>query len=174
MLKKLVNLDSHQKIGTLASYGNKERLHWPRNIGTFHLKIRSSDECLDSTCLTYNLTSQKVKEVTKELLIFLWFSLTMRKFQEMWNPMRAQIGVLLPRPGVPREQDAGSHWLRWFKREEEPKKRKTTQHDHKRSLYNRAHYTEKACNHRDFPGGPVDKTLCSQCRRGGFDPWSGT
>ena len=34
------------------------------------------------------------------------------------------------------------------------------------------------CSHfksglRDFPGGPVGKTLCSQCRRPGFDPWSG-
>ena len=25
----------------------------------------------------------------------------------------------------------------------------------------------------DFPGGPVAKTLCSQCRGLGFDPWSG-
>ena len=24
----------------------------------------------------------------------------------------------------------------------------------------------------DFPGGPVTKTLCSQCRGPGFDPWS--
>ena len=26
---------------------------------------------------------------------------------------------------------------------------------------------------RDFPGGPVGKTLHSQCRRPKFDPWSG-
>ena len=26
---------------------------------------------------------------------------------------------------------------------------------------------------RDFPGGPVGKTLHSQCRGPGFDPWSG-
>ena len=26
---------------------------------------------------------------------------------------------------------------------------------------------------RDFPGGPVGKTPCSQCRGPGFDPWSG-
>ena len=26
---------------------------------------------------------------------------------------------------------------------------------------------------RDFLGGPVVKTLCSQCRGPGFDPWSG-
>ena len=25
----------------------------------------------------------------------------------------------------------------------------------------------------DFPGGPVAKTPCSQCRGPGFDPWSG-
>ena len=25
---------------------------------------------------------------------------------------------------------------------------------------------------RDFPGGPVDKTPRSQCRRPGFNPWS--
>ena len=25
----------------------------------------------------------------------------------------------------------------------------------------------------DFPGGPVGKTLCSQGRGPGFDPWSG-
>ena len=25
----------------------------------------------------------------------------------------------------------------------------------------------------DFPGGAVVKTLCSQCRGPGFDPWSG-
>ena len=25
----------------------------------------------------------------------------------------------------------------------------------------------------DFPGGPVAKTLCSQCRGTRFDPWSG-
>ena len=28
-------------------------------------------------------------------------------------------------------------------------------------------------NERDFPGGTVDKTLHSQCRGPGFDPWSG-
>ena len=26
---------------------------------------------------------------------------------------------------------------------------------------------------RDFPGGTVEKTLCSQCRGPRFDPWSG-
>ena len=26
---------------------------------------------------------------------------------------------------------------------------------------------------RDFPGGPVAKTPCSQCRGLGFHPWSG-
>ena len=26
---------------------------------------------------------------------------------------------------------------------------------------------------RDFPGGPVAKTPCSQCRGPGLDPWSG-
>ena len=26
---------------------------------------------------------------------------------------------------------------------------------------------------RDFPGGPVGKTLCSQGRGPGFNPWSG-
>jgi len=26
---------------------------------------------------------------------------------------------------------------------------------------------------RDFPGGPVAKTPCSQCRRPGFNPYSG-
>ena len=26
---------------------------------------------------------------------------------------------------------------------------------------------------QDFPGGPVAKTPCSQCRGDGFDPWSG-
>ena len=26
---------------------------------------------------------------------------------------------------------------------------------------------------RDFPGGPVAKTPCSQCRGSGFNPWSG-
>ena len=26
---------------------------------------------------------------------------------------------------------------------------------------------------RDFPGGPVAKTLCSQCRGPRFDPWLG-
>ena len=25
----------------------------------------------------------------------------------------------------------------------------------------------------DFPGGPVAETLYSQCKRSGFDPWSG-
>ena len=27
--------------------------------------------------------------------------------------------------------------------------------------------------YRDFPGGPVGRTLRSQCRGPGFDPWSG-
>lgn len=27
--------------------------------------------------------------------------------------------------------------------------------------------------HRDFPGDPEVKPLCSQCRSHGFDPWSG-
>ena len=26
---------------------------------------------------------------------------------------------------------------------------------------------------QDFPGGPVAKTLCSQCWGPGFNPWSG-
>ena len=26
---------------------------------------------------------------------------------------------------------------------------------------------------RDFPGGPVARTLCSWCRGPGFSPWSG-
>ena len=26
---------------------------------------------------------------------------------------------------------------------------------------------------REFPGSPVDRTLCIHCRRCGFDPWSG-
>ena len=29
-------------------------------------------------------------------------------------------------------------------------------------------------NIQDFPCGPVAKTLCSQCRGPGFDPWTGT
>ena len=28
--------------------------------------------------------------------------------------------------------------------------------------------------HGGFPGGPVAKTLCSQCRVPGSNPWSGT
>ena len=28
--------------------------------------------------------------------------------------------------------------------------------------------------YRDFPGGPVAKTLSSQCRGPRFDPWSGS
>ena len=31
----------------------------------------------------------------------------------------------------------------------------------------------KKCKIRDFPGGPVPKTPCSQCRGSRFDPWSG-
>ena len=37
--------------------------------------------------------------------------------------------------------------------------------------------SEKAglkCNIQDSPCGPVAKTLCSQCRGPGFDPWTGT
>ena len=26
---------------------------------------------------------------------------------------------------------------------------------------------------KDFPGGPVANTQCSQCREPGFNPWSG-
>ena len=33
-----------------------------------------------------------------------------------------------------------------------------------------SNYKEKM---KDFPGGPVAKTFCSQCRGPGFDPWSG-
>ena len=36
--------------------------------------------------------------------------------------------------------------------------------------------SQHACNEikkRDFPGCLVTKTLCSQCRGPGFDPWSG-
>ena len=32
---------------------------------------------------------------------------------------------------------------------------------------------EERREHRDFPGGAVDKTPCSQCRGPGFNPWSG-
>ena len=30
----------------------------------------------------------------------------------------------------------------------------------------------KVTEREDFPGGPVVKTLCSQCRGPGFHPWS--
>ena len=33
-----------------------------------------------------------------------------------------------------------------------------------------SNYKEKM---KDFHGGPVAKTFCSQCRGPGFDPWSG-
>ena len=32
---------------------------------------------------------------------------------------------------------------------------------------------KKKKRYKDFPGGPVGKTPCSQCRGPGFDPWSG-
>ena len=31
----------------------------------------------------------------------------------------------------------------------------------------------KDLDSRDFPGGPVVRALWAQCRRRGFDPWSG-
>ena len=31
----------------------------------------------------------------------------------------------------------------------------------------------KTLNYRYFPGGPMAKTLCSQCRGPGRNPWSG-
>ena len=34
-------------------------------------------------------------------------------------------------------------------------------------------FLKKNIAHKDFPGGPVAKTLCSQCRVSGFHPWSG-
>ena len=33
--------------------------------------------------------------------------------------------------------------------------------------------TEKKQQARDLSGGPAVKTLCSQCRGPGFNPWSG-
>ena len=41
------------------------------------------------------------------------------------------------------------------------------------SLQNMTHFSMLEANARDFLGGPVAKTLCSQCRGSGFDPWSG-
>ena len=35
-------------------------------------------------------------------------------------------------------------------------------------------YNTQEAMDRDFPGGPVAETICSQCRGPGFDPWSGT
>ena len=35
------------------------------------------------------------------------------------------------------------------------------------------HYKRNTCD-KDFPGGPVAKTPCSQCRGPGFEPCSGT
>ena len=46
-------------------------------------------------------------------------------------------------------------------------------------LWNTAGENIKWCSHfgklfsRDFPGGAVVKTPCSQCRGPGFNPWSG-
>ena len=37
----------------------------------------------------------------------------------------------------------------------------------------RSKQTKQNHTHRDFPVGPVAKTLCSQCRSPGFNPWSG-
>ena len=31
----------------------------------------------------------------------------------------------------------------------------------------------KSTNNKDFPGGPVGMTLCSQCRGPEFNPWLG-
>ena len=36
-----------------------------------------------------------------------------------------------------------------------------------------AYPTSRESGEGDFPGGPVAKTPCSQCRGPGFDPWSG-
>ena len=42
----------------------------------------------------------------------------------------------------------------------------TTYQDHMKSFWGKA-------GARDFPGGPVVETLCSQCREPEFDLWSG-
>ena len=39
-------------------------------------------------------------------------------------------------------------------------------------LYHKA-TVSKTVYYWDFPGGPVAKTPCSQCRGPGFNPWSG-
>ena len=41
-----------------------------------------------------------------------------------------------------------------------------------RGVWHRHRVTLKTKN-RNFPGGPVAKTQCAQCRKPGFDPWSG-
>lgn len=56
-------------------------------------------------------------------------------------------------------------------REAQEKENYTTQ---SQTISVQQHDTGKTCKHRDFPGGPVNKTLCSQCRGWDFDPWSGT
>ena len=37
----------------------------------------------------------------------------------------------------------------------------------------RTNYMHEECTPRDFPRGPVVKTLRSQCRGPRFNPWSG-
>ena len=42
-----------------------------------------------------------------------------------------------------------------------------------RGLFAYCYLTSVIHNIGDFPGGPVVKTLCFQCRVQGFEPWSG-
>ena len=72
----------------------------------------------------------------------------------MSGPPSALRAWLLLAPGAPAEENRGPGLIavRWARWESE---------------------VLSSAMSRDFPGGPVAKTSCSQCRRPGFNPWSG-
>ena len=85
----------------------------------------------------------------------------------MWNAMQdeAQAGIKIARRNINNLRYADDTTL-MAESEEELKS----------LLMRMKEENEKAglkLNIRDFPGAPVAKTLHSQCKGSGFDPWSG-
>ena len=86
----------------------------------------------------------------------------------LWDTERNQHLTHLYRM-LTKGQGASSLKVRyWVQEEQEPSPDVDSAYSHK---YMQCKPIKIYTNYRDFPGGPVVKTLCSQCRVHGFNRW---
>ena len=106
---------------------------------------------------------QEEKGTTKDEMAGWHHRLDVREF-EWTSGVADEQGGLACCNSWGREESDTTERLNWTKLN--PGKRKQLKRNNNPSSLER-------CSLWDFAGGPVSKTLCSQCRGPGFNPWSG-